>query len=115
MTPEMSILEKLVTTSIVGSILLIIVWKLPTIISLFMENRKEVAAIMDKQSANFTETVKQLLDSHKAQNENLINKFENRFANIETTLQNVCHVLERNQKTIEDLLESHNDTKRKVD
>lgn len=112
MTPEMMpFFEKTVATSLIGTVLLIIVWKLPTVISMFMENRKEVAAIMDKQTDNFSKALRDVLDRHENQTSTLINKFENRFTNIETTLKDVCHVLERNQQTIQDLLESRHEAK----
>lgn len=106
------IIEKVVGDSILGAILLIIVWRLPTLISLFMENRKEVSAIMDKQSSNFTESLKDILDKHEKLTNTLIERFEGRFKNIESTLSDVCGVMTKNQKTIEGLLEAYNGPKR---
>lgn len=96
----MAITEKLIQNVTIGGVLMLIVWQLPTLIKLFMENRKEVAVEMNSQSKIHADNLDKILKNYDEKHTDLVERFEKRFENVEETLKELCKNVAQNQEVI---------------
>jgi hypothetical protein len=92
--------ERLVQNVTIGAVLMLIVWQLPTLIKLFMENRKEVAIEMHDQTKMHVQSLDRILENFDEKHQDLVERFETRFQAVEKTLQDLCKNLAENQQVI---------------
>lgn len=92
---ETQIIERMTTNGIMGALLIVIVYRLPTIVSLLMENRKEVAIVMGQQSETFVKTLKETMEKNDKKMDQIITSFESRFKIIEDSLNQNTLALRR--------------------
>lgn len=106
-----TLVDKIVSNGTIGGVLILMAWQLPTLIKLFLEHRKEVAVEMNGQTTTNAATVDKILTANKLQVDQLIEKFDKRFENIEDAIQELAKAQVMNQQIIKDTLaawrESH--------
>jgi hypothetical protein len=96
--------DKMLTNTSLGLIVLIFVWRLPTIVTLISQMvemtfkyRKEIAEIMEKQSNTFASTLDKITEKFEAHDLKL--------ESLDNTVKNLCMNIEANQQAIKAVLD----------
>lgn len=101
---EDGLVQEIAKNASFASVLIVFCWRLPSIVNLFLESKKDVAANMTEQSKTFKESLQSQATVFTGALERISERQESRLEKVEETLKDMCGVLNSTQEAIKVIL-----------